>query len=162
MPEPKPMASLSSGLLARKGDARPAVRRAFIALTSITPLSLASQKVDPREDVEWNAKTRVSPKPSPAPISLVVKQLQERIANTLCTPVHDVAGRPAPRPKPRVAFTLRIEPERHLRLRLAKVIGHRSAQQIVTQALDEFLEKQPGLEAMLAEVRQSVPRQDDA
>jgi len=145
MLEPKPMASLSSGLLARKGDARPAVRRTFVALTAIAPLPVAAQRADAPSN------------PSPPSITLVVKQLQERIATSLCT---DGQEQPAKIRKPRVAFTLRIEPERHLRLRLAKAIGRRSAQQIVTQALDEFLEKQPGLDAMLAEVRQPVPEQD--
>ena len=160
MLEPKPMASLSSGLLARKGDARPAVRRSFIALTSITPLPVAVQKADALENVDWNVGARLVPVPAPASISLVVKQLQERIASNLCTREHEANGQPVATRKPRVAFTLRIEPERHLRLRLAKMADGRSGQQILTQALDEFLAKQPGLEAMLADVRQSVPDQD--
>lgn len=48
------------------------------------------------------------------------------------------------------AFTLRVEPERHLRLRLACAVTGRSAQQIVTDALDTFLATVPGIDAMIA------------
>ena len=44
-------------------------------------------------------------------------------------------------------FTLRLDPERHLRLRLACAVDGRSAQQIVTDALDGLLESMPELDA---------------
>ena len=37
-------------------------------------------------------------------------------------------------------FTLRLDNERHLKLRLASALCNRSAQQLVTEALDAFLE----------------------
>ena len=45
--------------------------------------------------------------------------------------------------KDKTAFTLRLDVDRHLKLRLACAVIGRSAQQIVTDALDEFLEKIP-------------------
>jgi len=45
-------------------------------------------------------------------------------------------------------FTLRLDPERHLKLRLACAIGGRSAQQLVTDALDQLLSGMPELDAM--------------
>jgi hypothetical protein len=48
----------------------------------------------------------------------------------------------------KAAFTLRLESERHLRLRLACAVTGRSAQQIVTSALDQFLEALPEVETM--------------
>ncbi len=57
--------------------------------------------------------------------------------------------RPAPAPitraragtagKSRAAFTLRLDSDRHLKLRLACAVARKSAQQIVTEALDEYL-----------------------
>ena len=41
----------------------------------------------------------------------------------------------------KAAFTLRLDAERHLQLRLVCAVRHRSAQQIVTEALDAFLSK---------------------
>ena len=43
----------------------------------------------------------------------------------------------------KAAFTLRLDPDRHLRLRLAVAVTGRSAQVLVTQALDEFLANLP-------------------
>ena len=47
--------------------------------------------------------------------------------------------RSAPGSKGKAAFTLRLDPERHLKLRLACAVDGRSAQQIVTDALDQLL-----------------------
>ena len=72
-----------------------------------------------------------------------------------------VAARPAPAsparradPRPRAergangkaAFTLRLDPARHLRLRLACAVSGRSAQGLVTDALDQALRSIPGLD----------------
>lgn len=54
--------------------------------------------------------------------------------------------------KPKAAFTLRLDPERHLRLRLASAITRRSAQMLVTGALDDFLNSLPELEALAERV----------
>ncbi|HVF83541.1 MAG TPA: hypothetical protein VM913_05160 [Sphingomicrobium sp.] len=62
------------------------------------------------------------------------------------------ASRPMPRPealaKGKAAFTLRLDPSRHLKLRLACAVTAKSAQQLVTRALDELLASMPELEAM--------------
>jgi hypothetical protein len=50
--------------------------------------------------------------------------------------------------KSKAAFTLRLDPERHLKLRLACAVNGRSAQQIVTDALDHLLGDMPELDAM--------------
>jgi predicted transcriptional regulator len=54
--------------------------------------------------------------------------------------------------KAKAAFTLRLDPDRHLRLRLACAVTHRSAQQIVTEALDEFLTSIPGIDTIASHV----------
>ena len=65
-----------------------------------------------------------------------------------------------PRPKPqaandsrRAAFTLRLDAKRHLKLRLASTVRGRSAQQLVTEALDRFLDQIPEIEALAAQVK---------
>lgn len=77
--------------------------------------------------------------------------------------VAKVAPPPAPRRqrKPRAmpgskgkaAFTLRLDPERHLKLRLACAVDGRSAQMLVTQALDKLLADMPELDAMATKAK---------
>ena len=61
--------------------------------------------------------------------------------------------RAAPGSKAKAAFTLRLDPERHLKLRLACAVDGRSAQQIVTDALDQLLERMPELDAMASKAK---------
>ena len=56
--------------------------------------------------------------------------------------------RSAPGSKSKAAFTLRLDPDRHLKLRLACAVNARSAQQLVTDALDHLLGDMPELDAM--------------
>ena len=55
--------------------------------------------------------------------------------------------------KGKAAFTLRLDTDRHLKLRLACAIAGRSAQQLVTDALDQFLASMPELDAMAAKAK---------
>jgi hypothetical protein len=48
----------------------------------------------------------------------------------------------------KIAFTLRLDKDRHLKLRLASAVTNRSAQRLVTAALDQFLESIPEVEAL--------------
>ena len=57
-------------------------------------------------------------------------------------------ARSAPGTKGKAAFTLRLDKERHLKLRLACAVNGRSAQQLVTDALDQLLTGMPELEVM--------------
>ena len=52
----------------------------------------------------------------------------------------------------RAAFTLRLDPDRHLKLRLAGTVQNRSGQDIVTEALDRYLAATPEIGALAAEV----------
>ena len=52
----------------------------------------------------------------------------------------------------KAAFTLRLDAERHLRLRLACAVTRHSAQQIVARALDEALAGIPEIEALASQV----------
>ena len=64
----------------------------------------------------------------------------------------------APGSKGKSAFTLRLDPARHLKLRLACAVDGRSAQQLVTDALDQLLQAMPELESMA----EKAPRKKSA
>lgn len=201
----KMFASLSSGLLARKGAAKPAMR----------PQGFGQMGAS-LEDLGWNDMGEAQPAPAPAPTQGPdAESLNRRSIAAALTPVHaaptaerprlvavqDVAPEPepetaefeasapeaitAPEPieatapeaivkpapvaavsarrtasKPRAergasgkaAFTLRLDPARHLRLRLACAVTGRSAQGLVTDALDQYLRSIPELEGLAGQL----------
>ncbi len=235
--EPKPLASLSAGLLARKGAARPAMRRQVSlggmhgahghddlgwndmgydvdpqgaghdhGSTSAGLTPMPQLQADPtHDDVDDAVRDAIShavdevvtPIAADHAIPTVVETppvvaAQQRLAREMALPpVEDmdeavtesvaeaapavspasppaspevttartqpVQPVPAAKAKParRVqagargayAFTLRLDPDRHLRLRLATATGNRSAQQILVRLLDDFLADQPEITA---------------
>lgn len=141
---PKPLASLSSGLLARKGQARPAMRpQGYASLSPTTAL----------EDLGWNDMGSV-PEPELPPVLIERAALREEVEQVVAEPVADRVDPAAALPEPRAtgrgkaAFTLRLDARRHLRLRLASAITHRSSQALLIQALDTFLDTLPEVEAL--------------
>jgi hypothetical protein len=68
-------------------------------------------------------------------------------------PLRTPKGRAVAGAKGKAAFTLRLDPERHLKLRLACAVRGRSAQQLVTDALDQLLGHMPELEQMADQAR---------
>lgn len=140
MAGPKPMASLTPGLLARKGGAQPAMRRPVLGFGRAAMPGM-------QDDLGWNdmghggdpVVTAPAPAPIPAPVPAVVaerQQLESRIKAA------------APATGRKAAFTLRLDADRHLKLRLACAVERRSAQQIVTQALDVFLAGNPEIDRL--------------
>ena len=216
--EPKPFASLSSGLLARKGAARPAMR----------PQGFGGQVGGGLEDLGWDDMGFEPPKPAEAdrdtehdafgeelaphplrnplaaltPVNSPVHDQQSEIADRLqvadeadeaafdedydetaelvdgdelpecilsakpepaavvapvtvavapiavARPLRQPKARSAPGSKGKAAFTLRLDASRHLKLRLACAVHGRSAQQLVTDAVDRLLADMPELESM--------------
>lgn len=174
----KSLASLSSGLLARKGQARPAMRSQGFGTYAAQPL----------EDLGWNDMGQ-GPAPStdaghcdnalsdaeilaqhltdtphidfpaiPKPAVLIAREaLAEQIAAPPAA-VKPVSVATATRlrretaHKGNAAFTLRLNADRHLRLRLASAITNRSAQALVAQALDELLSTLPEVEILVAQL----------
>jgi hypothetical protein len=188
MSEPKPFASLSSGLLARKGQARPAMRPqgftgGYASLAGIDDLGWNDMGhiPEPIADIHpLHEDDQIQPPPEGVPPVLAQRHAlkQEFEPPVLDETVEDepegLIEAPAPQPevvvkavaadtfeprpvsvaaagriaratqhKHKAAFTLRLDEERHLRLRLASAVSGRSAQQIVTGALDAFLESLP-------------------
>jgi hypothetical protein len=181
MRESKSFASLSSGLLARKGAAKPAMRpQGFGGFgSSLEDLGWNDMGQDDEPEPAPRPMAALTPSPTRhAPEPAVVQQqrfLHESfVAPEPVTPeavaLELVAPEPvAPEPQaalpastlnlPRrrgavktgtakAAFTLRLDPERHLKLRFACAITRQSAQQLVTGALDQYLNSLPELEAL--------------
>lgn len=210
MGEPKPIASLSGILLARKGLARPAMRRP-------TMLSTNGNAAMSQEDLGWNDMGYdVDPDPTTPmdydhgfhganPLAAAVpevKHQQDRLADALFSDFEPQVGfddepqvgfdnfdeepesladaptsitvtpepvtplllrrgstdaprsraRSKPGLKEKAAFTLRLDSERHLKLRLACAVRHQSAQQLVTDALDALLESMPDIDDLVSHV----------
>lgn len=166
----KPLASLSSGLLARKGQAKPAMRpQGFGGFASSTAAAI--------DDLGWNdmgspepvtpppAPVLVSPAPEPvatAPVPPVItlrESLAERI-ETVREPKNvslataERIGRESARQTKngKAAFTLRLESERHLKLRLASALSGQSAQMLVTEAVDALLDTMPEVATLIAQL----------
>jgi hypothetical protein len=90
----------------------------------------------------------------PAPVAVVAVPAVKS-ASPSATPAPRRAPRPrsAPGSKGKAAFTLRLDPDRHLKLRLACAVDGRSAQQLVTDALDHLLERMPDLDGLAAKAK---------
>lgn len=82
------------------------------------------------------------------------EELAQRIAAVQVSPavVRRVAKQTAKKGR-RAAFTLRLDAERHLKLRLASTISGESAQKLVTEALDRLLGEMPEIENLAAQVK---------
>jgi len=193
MSEPKPFASLSSGLLARKGGAKPAMRpqgygqfgasledlgwddmgpsdhngegndngpleHVPSSIAALTPapggrshpvaVELPAAAEEPAIVEQQRAlEEHFAPPPleaAPLAPEAVVVELPQRLPEAIAR-----AG------KAKAAFTLRLDAERHLKLRLASALTRRSAQQIVTEALDSLLSSLPQVDALARQVPDS-------
>jgi len=216
MAETKPFASLSSGLLARKGAAKPAMRPQGFgsfgssledlgwndmghapgalhdigeahelpehvpsSIEALTPAPGGRSHVEPPPVVEQRrvlearlAPIEPEPEPDPEPEIETPQDEAGPVSEAQAEPEPEAEAEPEARvvklPRSRVkaparvravaaartkaAFTLRLDPERHLKLRLACALSRRSAQQLVTGALDDFLDSLPELEALAGQV----------
>lgn len=164
----KSFASLSSTLLARKGQARPAMRpQGFSGFGNV------SEVID---DLGWNDMGTEAPAQPPVavvtpPVPPVLRQREALIEEfeapvdpaPQADPVAVAPAKPVSVPraavgtKAKAAFTLRLDHDRHLRLRLASAVANRSAQQIVTAALDDYLNALPDLDTL---AKQATSRGD--
>ncbi len=221
--EPKPFASLSSGLLARKGAARPAMRpqgfgqlgagledlgwndlgfeppkpartpepdsehdafgevipahphnlagltpvdspvhdqQAELAgrLSSFSPEDSGEDEIDETAELYEPEQDEVHSDEQPEePVEAFVEEAEPIVQPVKAAPVAPVRRQPRPRAaagsKPKAAFTLRLDSERHLKLRLACAVDGRSAQMLVTEALDRLLEAMPELDSMAAKAK---------
>ena len=131
----KEFASLGPMLLARKGTAKPAMRVQLEQSDRVAQLDDDFEALASSQDaLGWNDMGD----------SVVTLPVTNRRAA--------VADDNAPKGK-RSAFTLRLDEERRLKLRLASTIEGTSAQKLMTRALDAFLAEMPEIEALAAQMR---------
>lgn len=149
----KPVASLSAGLLARKGAARPGQK--YMAEPGLEipenhrVIRFGTPEVDesvPAPDFhEPFADNDLQVAELSADVSAVaVAEVQPAVFTTHIETVRVEASREhkprrAAGSRSKAAFTLRLDAERHLRLRLLSAHQHRSAQRIVLDAVDRLL-----------------------
>jgi hypothetical protein len=186
-------ASLSSGLLARKGTARPAMRpqgyhtgledlgwndmgpiqpvvetleeedlpeHVPSSISALTPAPKLPRGEDVVEEPEVVAQQRAIAESFPPEAEVeAVEEVAEEEAAPVEVPMVKPRAHVVPLPKRpavkakaeesrKAAFTLRLDTDRHLRLRLATAVTGQSAQQIVTGALDALLASIPEVEAL--------------
>lgn len=114
----------------------------------------ADETAEPYEpEAETETKADAEKHPEAAAKAPVLKVPKVPEART--DPASKAARKPraAPGSKGKAAFTLRLDPERHLRLRLACAVAGCSAQQLVTRALDDVLQAMPELDSMAAKAK---------
>lgn len=151
MADSKPIASLTPTLLARKGGAKPAMRSQASALA----VQQFEQFEEHHEDLGWNDMGHehegqvvpIGPDARFEPHVPEVVRQQRRMASKVAQ-----ERRSALADGRRAAFTLRVDAERHLKLRLACTLKGRSAQQLVTDALDSLLDNLPDVADLAAQV----------
>lgn len=174
MPEPRPAASLTASLLARRGTARPAMRRPALPGLSTAPTvhddlgwndmgegaapHMPAPATGTDAAVPINANVSVA-ESDPAPVSPAKQQmlaLAEQISLRV-TPPKVPSKRPASLAgvERKAAFTLRIDSERHLRLRLLSAVSKRSAQQLLIEALDQMIAADAHVQALAEEIESS-------
>lgn len=150
----KPAAALTGGLLARKGMARPAMRRQLV------PGAGGASPQPVEDDLGWNDMGDDLPPPPAAPAPSPVALHLAAIEAGLDKPAELEADQPPAKRAAlklravgarKSAFTLRIDAERHLRLRLLSAVSNRSAQQLLIQALDQLIAENPNIEKLAAD-----------
>lgn len=158
-------ASLNPTLLARKGGAKPAMRPQLAPL----PETVADEEL---EDLGWNDMGQddgveadtgadIVPISSDAaktaedePSSPIVKKQQKKIEESILAEVAKPKTK-AVKAGRRAAFTLRLDEDRHLKLRLAATMQGKSAQAVVTQALDAMLDQIEDLDALAERMKRN-------
>ncbi len=175
--EPSSFASLGPTLLARKGGAKPAMRPQVAPLAGGQAAALA---IDPEEleDLGWNDMGHEGEHHEAQILALTplgkgepaleeesddelaaepeVRRQQREIVAAIAeprAPARPRVRRVANDVARRAAFTLRLDATRHLKLRLATTLKGKSAQALVTQALDQFLAAMPDIETLAAQMK---------
>jgi hypothetical protein len=166
MTDSKPFASLSSGLLARKGGAKPAMRPQVFGSPSGNIEDLGWDDMGLDAEAPEHVPSSIA---ALTPASAAVREpvVQQQLAKIEASFAPEAKAPPAARrrsngnghaaperltARQKAAFTLRLDPERHLKLRLACAVAGRSAQQIVTEALDRMIEALPEIDALAGQL----------
>jgi hypothetical protein len=155
---PAPRAPAPEQVAAPIAAVSPEPRRAQVA--GLTPAPRAPAPVPAQEEAppvhvqqrvladHYQQQTAPVETPTDAPL------LSEAVVAALRAPSPRQQGK-ASKAEPlgrKAAFTLRLDADRHLRLRLASALTGRSSQQLVTAALDTFIQTLPDVGALAQQV----------
>lgn len=148
----KSVARLTGSLLARKGFAMPAQESAAYALSHDLPHEITPPARP------FSATYARAPEPAPEPAPEIAPEPKPRAAAPVaCAAPAEVSATPTPATPTsaahadhgkRVAMTLRLDNDRHLKLRVLSAHSNLSSQEILTAALDDYLARysaEPGL-----------------
>lgn len=147
-------ASLGPTLLARKGGAKPAMRPQLAPLPDVAPVD-----VDALEDLGWNDMGE--PAEGEIPVAKpVAKKTKPRGQSKKSKPAQKQTSQKAAKsaakaPARRAAFTLRLDADRHLKLRLAATMHGLSAQALVTEAIDAVFSEIEDLDALASRMKRN-------
>lgn len=184
---PKATASLSSTLLARKGMAKPAMRPqgfgGFGAMPGAqddlgwndmggdvpSPAPVPSVLVQREVLREEFAQPVAAPEPvaepepvaAPEPVAVGAEPTRvaiQPVSVATATRIGRETSKKHNKTRPKSAFTLRLDEDRHLRLRLASALHNASAQSLVTEALDQFLQTLPEVDDLVRQLPTRVKR----
>jgi len=158
-------ASLNPAILARKGGAKPAMRPQLgpipdaagaanledLGWNDMGDNASGDAAVDVAEPATQQSADIVQLAPMIASEAKPIQQDNEPLIISHATKTKTTRRSALGRGK-RAAFTLRLDADRHLKLRLASTMKGESAQQLVTQALDTLLGQIEDLDALAAKM----------
>ncbi|MEO6717196.1 MAG: hypothetical protein ABIM50_08115 [Novosphingobium sp.] len=147
MSKSKSLASLTPTLLARKGLAKPAMRPQFQHVQEATAQELEDDLGfnDMGHDHALGEVVELKPFVAERPAGQgELRRTQKQASSRINKNAPDgKSSRSDLTEGRRAAFTLRLDADRHLELRLASALAGRSAQQLLTDALDQMIKGLP-------------------
>lgn len=161
VPDVKPEVRIQQEMIARRLEAQ-----AEVGFESVQSIGVYTEMDDrePEQMPQSNAAVQpIAPIAAPAAVrasAAVQHSVQTKSVEALLAAASHVQAPVKRAAKPRAAtgsngkaaFTLRLDPERHLKLRLACAVSNRSAQNLVTDALDALLDNMPEIGQLAARV----------
>jgi hypothetical protein len=145
----KPAASLSGILLTSKGGARPGQRydnEVTEVYQSRRRITLSAERVRDTSDFNGHHVTEADAEATVYQDETAVLVETAPVAEALPVPTlarwqegDKLPGARSAAGKARVAYTVRLDTERHAQLRFTAAHQHRSAQQVMLDALDRYL-----------------------
>ncbi len=147
----KSAAKKADPLVVKDTSDQAAVVEADVSAQIVPIASHPSARVAANEDTQDHHETaNLADAESPV-VRSQQKRLAKRILADAASPLN--AAKPGAKKSRRAAFTLRLDTDRHLKLRLAATMQGVSAQALVTQALDAFLESIAELDPLVERMK---------
>jgi hypothetical protein len=152
MNDPRPLAKLSPSLLARKGGALPAMRSAANANQHHYQATVQQLNEDLGYDDLGGEAEVIALNHDVSFVQAAEPEVVRQQASVATRLSHASKKRRSALAEGRnAAFTLRLDADRHLQLRMACTLQNRSAQQMITDALDQMIADLPDVAMLVAQ-----------